>query len=107
MPRREVSNSSANRSNRSHRKYRSKTEITRQILSIVIDDANNGHYHTNKTKLMYKAMLSYSQLKDYLPVLVESGLLNYQSDDDDIYKITDKGKNFLRIYNHTDEFISI
>lgn len=82
-----------------HKKYRNRIDIIAEILNIVANSDNNDQ--TNKTKIMYKAMLSYSQLKDYLPVLVESGLLNYQSNDDGIYKITDKGKNFLRIYNHT------
>jgi predicted transcriptional regulator len=49
-------------------KYRSRTDIVSQIL----EAANGG---ATKTKIMYKAYLSYAQLKEYLSVLVENGLL--------------------------------
>lgn len=52
-------------------KYRSRTDIVSQIL----EAANGG---ASKTKIMYKAYLSYAQLKEYLSVLVENGLLEYQ-----------------------------
>ncbi len=51
-------------------KYRSRTDITAQIL----EAANGG---VTKTKIMYKAFLSYAQLKEYLTVLIENGLLEY------------------------------
>jgi predicted transcriptional regulator len=44
-------------------KYRSRTEIVGNIL----DAANGG---ATKTKIMYKAFLSYVQLKEYLSVLI-------------------------------------
>lgn len=52
-------------------KYRSRTDIIGQIL----DAANGGG--AIKTKIMYQAYLSYAQLKEYLTVLTERGLLNY------------------------------
>lgn len=52
-------------------KYRSRTDIVSQIL----EAANGG---ATKTKIMYKAYLSYAQLKEYLSVLLENGLLEYQ-----------------------------
>ena len=110
MPRHEVGNSAVNHRNLSHKKYGSKIEITRQILSVVNDNANNGHYHVNKRKIMYKAMLSWLQLKEYLSVLVESGLLEYHDyimedndpTDDGTYTITEKGRNLLSAYNEID-----
>ena len=45
--------------------YRSSTEI----LSMILDAANGG---ATKTKIMYKAMLSYNQLKEYLSVLIKN-----------------------------------
>ena len=48
-------------------KYRSRTEIVGNIL----DAANGG---ATKTKIMYKAFLSYAQLKEYLSVLIENNL---------------------------------
>ena len=51
-------------------KYRGRTEI----LGNILDDANGG---ATKTKIMYKAFLSYGQLKEYLSVLVENNLIEY------------------------------
>ena len=51
-------------------KYRSRTEIVSNIL-----DAVNGG--VTKTKIMYKAFLSYNQLKEYLSILIENNLLEY------------------------------
>ena len=45
-------------------KYRSRTDIVALIL-----EAANGR--ATKTKIMYKAFLSYAQLKEYLTVLLE------------------------------------
>lgn len=71
-------------------KYRSRTDITREIL----EAANGG-----ATKIMYKAYLSYAQLKEYLEILQFNGLLEYGSAHVQ-YKTTDKGIQFLRIYNN-------
>jgi predicted transcriptional regulator len=54
-------------------KYRSRTEIVCNIL-----DATNGGGAT-KTKIMYKAFLSYTQLKEYLSVLTENNLIEYSN----------------------------
>ena len=51
-------------------KYRSRTEI----VSMILEAANGG---ATKTKIMYKAFLSYAQLKEYLSVLIENNLLEY------------------------------
>ncbi|HXV45202.1 MAG TPA: winged helix-turn-helix domain-containing protein [Nitrososphaera sp.] len=75
-------------------KYRSRTDIVSQIL----DAANGG---ATKTKIMYKAYLSYAQLKEYLAVLTENGLLGYEEEDHE-FKTTDKGLKFLKAYHHMD-----
>jgi predicted transcriptional regulator len=49
---------------------RSRTEIVSNIL----DAANGG---VTKTKIMYKAYLSYNQLREYLSVLIENNLIEY------------------------------
>lgn len=71
-------------------KYRSRTDIVSQIL-----EASLGG--TTKTKIMYKAYLSYDQLREYLSVLIENGLLQYNSEENQ-YKVTQKGNQFLRTY---------
>ncbi len=79
-------------------KYRSRTDITAQIL----EAANGG---VTKTKIMYKAFLSYAQLKEYLTVLIENGLLEYM-EGEQIYRTTEKGNRFLKIYNQIGEYVT-
>ena len=78
-------------------KYRSRTEIVATIL----EAANGG---TTKTKIMYKAFLSYAQLREYLSVLIENNLLEYL-EGSQIYKTTEKGLNFLKIHNEIGELL--
>ena len=79
-------------------KYRSRTEIVANIL-----DAANGGGAT-KTKIMYKAFLSYAQLREYLSVLIENNLLEYL-DGSQTYKTTEKGLNFLKMHNEIGELL--
>ncbi|MFL6321184.1 MAG: winged helix-turn-helix domain-containing protein [Nitrososphaeraceae archaeon] len=81
-------------------KYRSRTEI----IALILETANGGG--VNKTKIMYKALLSYPQLKEYLSALIENGLLDYH-EGMQIYKTSDKGNRFLHIYNQISELITM
>ena len=78
-------------------KYRSRTEIVSNIL----EAANGG---VTKTKIMYKAFLSYNQLKEYLSILIENNLLEYL-DGTQTYKTTEKGLNLLKIHNEMGELL--
>ncbi|MGE5862663.1 MAG: winged helix-turn-helix domain-containing protein [Nitrososphaerales archaeon] len=78
-------------------KYRSRTEIVGNIL-----DAANGR--TTKTKIMYKAFLSYAQLKEYLSVLTENNLIEYL-DVNQTFKTTEKGLNYLKMHNEMGELL--
>ncbi|WP_148681057.1 winged helix-turn-helix domain-containing protein [Candidatus Nitrososphaera gargensis] len=78
-------------------KYRSRTDIAAAMLEIALDGAI-------KTKIMYKAYLSFPQLKEYLAVLEEKGLLEYVSTDNE-YRTTDKGKHFLKMYKDVGQMI--
>ncbi len=79
---------------------RSRTEIVVQILDIA--NTSSGGYDGDggviQTKIMYRALLSYAQLKEYLKVLTESDLLSYDSANSK-FKTTEKGRRFLEIYN--------
>ena len=72
-------------------KYRSRTEIASRIL----ESATEG---TTKTKIMYKAFLSYAQLQEYLLVLEQNGLLAHDKGEQ-LYRTTEKGQRFLNITN--------
>ena len=78
-------------------KNRSRTEIVGNIL----DAANGG---ATKSKIMYKAFLSYGQLREYLSILIENNLLEY-IEGTQIYKTTEKGINFLKIYSEIGELL--
>ena len=50
--------------------YRDKMEI----ISRVLEAANGG---ASKIRIMYQALLSYKQMKEYVNFLVEKGLIEY------------------------------
>ena len=76
---------------------RSRTEIVGNIL----DAANGG---TTKTKIMYIAFLSYGQLNEYLSILIENDLIEYLNGAHK-FKTTEKGLNYLKIYNKIGELL--
>jgi predicted transcriptional regulator len=78
-------------------KYRSRTEI----VAMILEAANGG---ATKTKIMYKAFLSYAQLREYLSVLIENNLLQYM-EGSQTYKTTEKGLNFLKMNNEIAELL--
>ena len=78
-------------------KYRSRTDI----VGLILEAANGG---ATKTKIMYKAFLSYAQLKEYLAVLIENGLIEYE-DVRQLYRTTEKGLHLLQIYNQVGELV--
>lgn len=86
-------------------KHRSRLEIIALILEIA-NETNNGHDKATQQKIMYKAYLSYSHLKSYLSLMMENNLLEYFADSR-IYKTTDKGIYFLKIYRDLTEVVAM
>jgi predicted transcriptional regulator len=80
-------------------KYRSKTEIVAHILQ-----AANGRNDITKTRIMYRTFLTYWQLEQYLPILIQSGLLEYL-EATHTYKTTERGLKFLKIYEKMGELV--
>jgi predicted transcriptional regulator len=80
-------------------KYRSRTEI----VAMILDSANGG---ATKTKMMYKAFLSYHQLKEYLFMLIENDLIEYINGTQS-FRTTEKGLNLLKIHNEMAEMLHI
>ena len=78
-------------------KHRSRIDIMSQIL-----EAANGGGAT-RTKIMYKAFLSFIQLREFLMVLTQSDLLSYD-EELQTFKTTEKGLRFLDAYK---QFLSI
>ena len=78
-------------------KYRSRTEI----VSMILEAANGG---ATKTRIMYKAFLSFAQLREYLSLLIENNLLEYL-EGSKTYKTTEKGFNLLKMHNEIGELL--
>ena len=79
---------------------RSRTEIVVRILEAANGESGGYDEDTGvtQTEMMYKALLSYAQLKEYLMILTESDLLSYDSASRK-FKTTEKGRRFLEIHN--------
>ena len=70
-------------------------------MSNILDAANR---RATKTKIMYIAFLSYSQLKEYLPVLIENNLIEYHNGTQ-TFRTTKKGLKFLKTYDEMEELL--
>ncbi len=79
-------------------KYRDRIDIISQILKI----ANGGG--VTRTKIMYRGLLSYAQIKEYLMLLTEKELLRYEKENQ-TFKTTEKGLTFLQSYNKIDQIL--
>jgi predicted transcriptional regulator len=81
-------------------KYRSRDEI----IGLLLNAANGGG--ATKTRLMYSAFISFNQLKEYLSLLVENGLIQYE-EGKHTYRTIEKGIRFLHLQNKIDEVAPI
>ena len=73
-------------------KYRSRTEI----VGLILEAANGGG--ATKTKIMYKAFLSFA----HLTTLQDNGLVEYEGGMQ-TYRTTEKGMRLLDIYEKMNE----
>ena len=79
-------------------KYRSRTEI----VAVILQSARTG---ATKTKIMYKAFMSYTQVKEYLKFLQENNLIKYEAATQ-MYRATEKGLHFIQAYDEISDLIS-
>ena len=85
-----------------------------EIFATMLEVANSKKEDTTKTKIMNKLLLSYTQLKEYLALLVENSLIEeyhkerkYGKHEKAFYKPTYKGKRFLFLYNEINNSFSL
>lgn len=78
-------------------RYRNRIDIIAQLL----DAASSP---TTKTKMMYKVMLSYEQLKEYLLMLSSNDLIGYDKPSQR-FTTTDKGFQFMQRYEDLSKLI--
>jgi predicted transcriptional regulator len=79
-------------------KYRSRTELASNIL----EAANGG---ATKTKIMYRAFLSYSQVKEYLAMLTQNGLIAHDVEGE-MYRTTSNGIKFIESSRQLDGLLT-
>jgi predicted transcriptional regulator len=81
--------------------YRDRTELVASVLEVV-----NGR-SLNASQIMYRSFLSYAQMKQYVSILIDAGLIRtYQEENRRrTYRITDKGLMFLHLHNQLDELL--
>ena len=80
-------------------KYRSRTDIA----ALILEAANGG---AAKTKIMYRAFLSYAQLNQYMDLVEENGLIEYEESERG-YSLTEKGMHVLKMCNQLDEMATL
>ena len=85
--------------NKKDMKYRSRTEI----ISVILEIASQG---ATKTKIMYKAYLSYTQLIQYMSFLIENKLIECQPGSER-YTLTKNGQKVLSLYKELDDMIPL
>ena len=69
------------------------------IMTMILESARTG---ASKTKIMYKAYLSYAQLQEYLGMLIENGLIR-QNSPEMTFITTAKGVHYLKVYDQMSE----
>ena len=71
------------------------------IIAQLLDAASTP---ITKTKMMYRAMLSYEQLKEYLVILAENDLIAYDKPSRR-FTTTPKGYQFMKRYDELNQLI--
>ena len=80
-------------------KTRSSTEIVGLILQALETEP------LTRSKIMYQLMLNFKQATNYTSLLTQKGMVRYVREDRK-YAITDKGRQFLTLYNETNRLLT-
>lgn len=84
-----------------HKEYRSKTRIYADILNSIMKHGGKS----GPTRILYGANLSYDRLMKHLNQLIELGLVAEEKENDEtVYKLTDKGRNFVLEFVKVEKF---
>jgi len=81
-------------------KYRSRNEIIAQMLT-----SAKKLEGVTKTKIMFESYLSHAQLKDYLALLIENGMLERNLNNK--FQTTEKGMKMLDAYQNVNDLVSV
>ncbi len=86
--------------------------IIENMLNTINDSDSEG---ATKTSIMYKSFLSHAQLKEYLSILLENGLIDEVSqqlkspacNEKFVYKITERGIRMMEISNEIENIVGL
>lgn len=81
-----------------------KTRSSTDIIGLILQAAEGEP--VTRSKIMYHAMLNFKQVTDYAAFLTDVGLLTYLKECRR-YGITDKGRQFLRLFKEVNEFLVV
>jgi len=82
------------------RKNRNRFQITQAILEVAREGAG-------KTRIMYRANLSFKLLEDYLAALVRSGLLKVKEGERRMFLTSERGLQFLRDFEDLERHVAL
>jgi predicted transcriptional regulator len=86
-------------------KNRDRMEIISRILQAA-NGRNGGVVGATRTRIMYMAFLTHVQLKQYLSVLSDNGMVKYDSVTQ-TFKTTEKGHGFLKSYSEIAQMLKV
>ena len=81
----------------------------RSDIEIIADMLKVGEDGAGKTKIMYNANMSYSQIQKYLGYLVGQGLIEKMQigNPSATYQVTDSGLKLLQLINNVKEMLGL
>lgn len=80
-----------------------KTRSSTDIISLILQAVEREPL--TRSKIIYQAMLNFTQVTDYTAFLTQEGLLRYLELDRK-YIITDKGRQFLALFNEASKLLT-
>jgi predicted transcriptional regulator len=84
-------------------KHRSRIDIMCQILEIAKGDRNGG-IGVTQTRIMYRAFLTFVQVREFLTFLTERGLLQFDRNTK-MFKTTEKGFGLLQKFKQLEQVL--
>ncbi|KPV64454.1 MAG: hypothetical protein AOA66_0145 [Candidatus Bathyarchaeota archaeon BA2] len=77
------------------------------ICATILDTIAKEERAIAKTQIMYRANISFSQLQNYLSLLLELDLIKELKQEDRVtYEVTEKGKVLLKSYQKVKELMT-
>lgn len=83
-------------------KYRTRSEIIAQML----EAAKGDLVGITKSRIMYRASLSFTQLREYLRLVLDRELLEYDAGNNR-YRLTQKGVQYLEMFQKTKSILDV